>query len=109
MAAGGSRIKKRSRPTIPGRTEDHLPLLPSGPGGVRQPPRRPRILGRLGRRCCVLRVLYKVLLRGLLAERVGFEPTVRLPVHMISSHAPSAARSPLPESRGGRRPRPPAL
>src|SRR6266511_1910979 len=41
--------KKTSRPTIPGRTEDHLPLLPSGPGGVRQPPRRPRILGRLSR------------------------------------------------------------
>ena len=41
--------KEMSRPTIPGRTEDHLPLLPSGPGGVRQPPRRPRILGRLGR------------------------------------------------------------
>ncbi len=25
----------------------------------------------------------------------GFEPSVRLPVHMISSHAPSATRSPL--------------
>src|SRR5262245_5941835 len=30
-----------------------------------------------------------------LAEREGFEPSVRLPVHMISSHAPSATRSPL--------------
>ena len=29
------------------------------------------------------------------AERVGFEPTVALPLHMISSHAPSATRSPL--------------
>jgi hypothetical protein len=29
------------------------------------------------------------------AEREGFEPSVRLPVHMISSHAPSATRSPL--------------
>ncbi|MDF3066465.1 MAG: int [Polyangiaceae bacterium] len=29
------------------------------------------------------------------AEREGFEPSVRLPVHMISSHAPSASRSPL--------------
>ncbi len=29
------------------------------------------------------------------AERVGFEPTVQFPVHMISSHAPSASRSPL--------------
>ena len=26
-----------------------------------------------------------------LAERVGFEPTVQLPVHMISSHADSAS------------------
>jgi hypothetical protein len=33
------------------------------------------------------------------AERVGFEPTVRLPVHMISSHAPSASRSPLRVAR----------
>jgi len=32
---------------------------------------------------------------GSLAEREGFEPSVRLPVHMISSHAPSASRSPL--------------
>jgi hypothetical protein len=29
------------------------------------------------------------------AEREGFEPSVRLPVHMISNHAPSATRSPL--------------
>src|SRR5690606_16529655 len=29
------------------------------------------------------------------AERAGFEPAVRLPVHMISNHAPSASRSPL--------------
>ena len=29
------------------------------------------------------------------AEREGFEPSVQLPVHMISSHAPSASRSPL--------------
>jgi hypothetical protein len=35
-----------------------------------------------------------------LAERVGFEPTVRLPVHMISSHAPSpAALQSLPVKR----------
>src|SRR4029079_18314193 len=30
-----------------------------------------------------------------MAEGVGFEPTVRLPVHGISSAAPSAARPPL--------------
>ena len=49
------------------------------------------------------------------AERVGFEPTVELPLHMISSHAPSASRSSLrwnlraigpvmvsPARRGGR-------
>ncbi len=30
-----------------------------------------------------------------LAERVGFEPTVPLRVHMISSHAPSTTRSSL--------------
>ncbi len=29
------------------------------------------------------------------AEREGFEPSVQFPVHMISNHAPSAARSPL--------------
>ncbi len=29
------------------------------------------------------------------AERVGFEPTVELPLHMLSRHAPSTARSPL--------------
>ncbi len=29
------------------------------------------------------------------AEREGFEPSVRLPAHMISNHAPSATRSPL--------------
>ena len=33
--------------------------------------------------------------RGTPAEREGFEPSVQLPVHMISSHAPSATRSPL--------------
>ena len=31
-----------------------------------------------------------------MAEGVGFEPTVQLPVHGISSAAPSAARPPLP-------------
>ena len=32
--------------------------------------------------------------RGM-AEREGFEPSVRLPAHVISNHAPSATRSPL--------------
>ncbi len=31
-----------------------------------------------------------------IAERAGFEPAVPLRVHMISNHAPSATRSPLP-------------
>ena len=30
-----------------------------------------------------------------LAERVGFEPTVELPLHMISSHAPSTTQTSL--------------
>ena len=34
-----------------------------------------------------------------MAERVGFEPTVELPLHTISSRAPSATRSPLRKSR----------
>jgi integrase len=33
--------------------------------------------------------------RAKLAEREGFEPSVRLPAHMISNHAPSATRSSL--------------
>ncbi len=86
--------KLRSRPTIPGRTEGHLPLLPSGPGGVRWSPRRPRILGRLRRPVSPARWL---------AERVGFEPTVPFPVHTISSRAPSAARSPLHSTWGSAR------
>ena len=30
-----------------------------------------------------------------MAERQGFEPWVRITAHMISNHAPSAARTPL--------------
>ena len=30
-----------------------------------------------------------------MAERVGFEPTVLLPVHTLSKRAPSASRAPL--------------
>ena len=37
------------------------------------------------------------------AERVGFEPTVQLPIHMISSHAPSASRSSLRMKRSWQR------
>jgi hypothetical protein len=33
--------------------------------------------------------------RAILAEREGFEPSVPFRIHMISNHAPSAARSPL--------------
>ena len=36
--------------------------------------------------------------RNKLAEREGFEPPVRFPVHLISSQAPSTARPPLPNS-----------
>src|SRR5258706_13142354 len=35
-----------------------------------------------------------------LAERAGFEPAIPLRVHMISNHAPSATRSPLPLGEG---------
>ena len=43
--------------------------------------------------------------RERMAEGVGFEPTVQLPVHGISSAAPSATRPPLPSGRrdGSRR------
>src|SRR5687768_9223651 len=50
--------------------------------------------------------------RRYLAERGGFEPPVRLPVHGISSAAPSATRTPLQvspadrlSSRGARGPK----
>ncbi len=36
----------------------------------------------------------------LVAERVGFEPTVESPLHTISSRAPSATRSPLQKNCG---------
>ena len=61
-----------------------LPLLPSGPGGVRRVSLRRTRLSN----CCILKIY--------LAERVGFEPTVHLlGVHTISSRAPSASRAPL--------------
>ena len=40
---------------------------------------------------------------GAAAEREGFEPSVRLPVHLISSQAPSTTRSPLQVSFGAKR------
>ena len=39
----------------------------------------------------------RMLAEGQLAERVGFEPTVRLPVHRISSAAHSTSLPPLRE------------
>jgi hypothetical protein len=61
-----------------------LPLLPSGPGGVRRVSLRRTRLSN----CCIL--------KKYLAERVGFEPTVHLlGVHTISNRAPSASRAPL--------------
>src|SRR5205823_12536563 len=36
---------------------------------------------------------------GNLAERVGFEPTIRFPVYTLSKRAPSATRPSLPEGR----------
>src|SRR5205814_1124651 len=97
-----------------------LPLLPSGPGGVRrfslrgaQPSTPPHeahstrnALGREfnpARADCGLQgtatspssTATSTSPLMLLAERAGFEPAARLPVHGISSAAPSAARSPL--------------
>src|SRR2546423_8968146 len=103
-----------------------LPLLPSGPGGVRrfslrgaQPSTPPHeahsTRNALGREFNPARA--DCGLQGTatspsstatsvsggaaapdsleqLAERAGFEPAARLPVHGISSAAPSAARSP---------------
>src|ERR1051326_2814251 len=103
-----------------------LPLLPSGPGGVRrfslrgaQPSTPPHeahstrhTLGREfnpARADCGLQgtatspsstATSETLLQEL-AERQGFEPWIRLPVYGISSAAPSATRSPLREKIGG--------
>src|SRR3972149_8194540 len=59
-------------------TGDYLPLLPSGPGGVCKP------MLRRSRPHAQLRTGDKKM-----AERVGFEPTVPLPVQVLSRHAPS--------------------
>ena len=109
-------------------TEIYLPLLPSGPDGVRKSvSHRPQPHSQLHTKdsdgfvkssiCGValhpsslrrtnkvrlipqdLRALHLKLFTkpsDFLAERVGFEPTVPLPVHMRSRHAPSAAWVPL--------------
>jgi hypothetical protein len=41
-------------------------------------------------------------IRGILdlAEREGFEPSVRLPLHTLSKRAPSTTRTPLPLLQG---------
>jgi hypothetical protein len=40
---------------------------------------------------------------SLLAERMGFEPTVRLPAHTLSKRAPSTTRTPLLKGASGAR------
>ena len=47
----------------------------------------------------------RVVQRQVFAEREGFEPSVPLRIHMISNHAPSATRSPLPGQPDVRRAR----
>jgi hypothetical protein len=56
---------------------------------------RARLWGRPQARSPTLRWGEHLRVGASRAEREGFEPSVRLPVHMISSHAPSASRSPL--------------
>ena len=70
------------RTATPGTQSKCLPLLPPGPDGV-------HILLLRG---AVLRMQ-----KDVMAERVGFEPTVKLLTpHTISSRAPSASRASLP-------------
>src|SRR5438552_12148235 len=49
------------------------------------------------------------LLGGALAERVGFEPTIRFPVYTLSKRAPSATRPSLRRQRGSARRQPASL
>ena len=42
-----------------------------------------------------LSVLFSTTYRRILAEREGFEPSVRLPLHTLSKRAPSTTRTPL--------------
>src|SRR5207247_9757947 len=95
-----------------------LPLLPSGPGGVRRfslrgaQPSTPlheahstrNALGREfnpARADCGLQgtATSPSSTATLMAESQGFEPWIRLPVYAISSAAASTARSPLREPR----------
>src|SRR6187455_2961778 len=100
MPAGPSTSAKRAgsdtqtgRPQVdPGYPAAHTrvaePLLPSGPGGVGR-----LVLRRTGTHRRPARDFrsgyFKSDGRGM-AEREGFEPSVELPPHMISSHADSA-------------------
>ena len=85
-----------------------LPLLPSGPGGVHgstvirtRPPSAATNVAAPESACAGSGAALE------LAEREGFEPSVRLPVHSISNAAPSASRSSLQKSnvQVGRPPR----
>ena len=82
--------------------EDRLPSRKAPAGwtfSLRVAPRFPRV--RMGDSGGVAESPHKnkhadsVHCRRYLAEREGFEPSVQLPVHMISNHAPSTTRSPL--------------
>ena len=90
------------------RLDRHVPLLPRSDRAHRRAARRnswrrgwdsnPRtactVNGFRDRPVRPLRHL-SVYMMGIVAERVGFEPTVRVTAHTISSRAPSATRSPL--------------
>ena len=43
------------------------------------------------------------MMRGLLAERVGFEPTLEFPLNTLSKRAPSATRPSLRREIGGKK------
>src|SRR6185369_3422444 len=64
--------------------------------GLRAPP---RIWTLLAHRQGLRLISHQHHSREKMAEGVGFEPTVQLPVHGISSAAPSATRPPLPSGR----------
>jgi hypothetical protein len=73
---------------------------PSVEGGGSGTPRRTRTPSLLVRS----QTLYPIELWALqsVAEREGFEPSVRLPVQLLSRQLPSAARAPLHRLRGHR-------
>src|SRR6202022_4442332 len=113
-AIAARNLLRSGTPTAHGRSA--LPLLPSGPGGVRRIPLRgaqPSTPSRTAHstRPALEREFNPAIadcgLQGTatspsstanrkdMAEGGGFEPTVQLPVHGISSAAPSATRPPL--------------